>query len=330
MIKISDIYPLGIGGLGFIKSNAENTDKIIRAGYENGLNFIETGRSYKDSEEKIGQSLYNNRIRDSFFLATKTLNRTYLEIKSDIETSLNNLRTDYLDLYQMHDLRFQEDYDIIIQEGYEAFKHAKESGKIRYIGVSAHKQDFMLKLINDGLVDFIQIPINIIDFGFFSSIIPIARRKNIKIIAMKPFAGGLIKDPKLAIGFIINANPDIVIPGVRSVDELRENICIYKSQNGLTSKEEEILKYSMSFVDNKFCRGCGYCLPCTVGIDIPQMFLYERYCKTYFLGEWAKEQYNNAVSIDKCIGCNQCLRKCPYEINIPKRLKEIHSILGGF
>ena len=297
---------VGFGGIPIQRITQEETNKVINELIDKNVNFIDTARAYTISEEYIGNAIEGK--REKFFIATKSMARDYESMKQDIEISLKNLKTDYIDLYQNHNLK-PEEYKTIFDENkaYKALLEAKEEGE---------------------KFSTIQFPYNIIE-DQADEVFKKANKKDIGIIVMKPLAGGAIDDAKLAIKYILSKDYiDVVIPGMESIEQVRENVSVLQDTN-ITKDDELKIQEIRNIMGKRFCRRCEYCLPCPLKINIPQNFLLEGYYARYNLKDWAKERYKSLeVKASACVECGLCETKCPYELPIREMLKEVSSKLG--
>ena len=316
---------IGFGGIPIQKLDRENSLALITEAYNNGINFIDTSRGYKESEELIGYAL-EKLGRENFVLATKSMKRDYDGIIEELNTSLKNLKTDYIDLYQFHNVKSEKELDILMGEngGLKAIKEAKEKGIVKEIGITSHNPDLLYNAIDTGEFATIQCPYNPIERQA-EDLFKKAKENNIGVIVMKPLAGGAITNANLSLRFIVN-NPNIssAIPGMESVSQLVDNVSVGTNVRELTKEEENILFEESRSLGTEFCRRCGYCAPCPQGIDIPTQFLMEGYYTRYNLKSWAVERYN---AMEKravhCIECGKCEPKCPYDLPIRKMLKRV-------
>ena len=321
------INRIGLGGIPIQRITKEEAIEVIRYSIDKGINFIDSARGYTCSEEYIGEALVG--LRDKVYLATKSMARTYGGMKKDIDTSLNNFKTDHIDLYQMHNVKNINEFNLVMGEegAYKALLEAKKEGKVRHIGITSHSQDFLKWLINNhkDLIETVQFPINFIEDNGIE-LLNLAKDKNIGTIAMKPLGGGAIDKGSVGLKWLMNLDGlDVAIPGMGDKKEIDD---IFSFNSLEISKEEDMyIKKLKDDLKGDFCHRCGYCMPCTKGIDIPGTFTLERYYKYYNLKEWAQTRYFNAkVLPSACIECGVCLKRCPYELNIPKKLKEIVKI----
>jgi predicted aldo/keto reductase-like oxidoreductase len=323
-----NISRLGFGGIPIQKIDAAGTKTLIDELIKQGVNFIDTARGYTVSEEYLGYALQG--VRDRFVLATKSMARTKEAMAADIETSLRNLRTDYIDLYQVHNptaadlARVQEPGGAL-----EALYEAKAAGKIGHIGVTLHSVDLFKEAVNYDWVETIMFPYNIVETQG-EKYIRICGQKNIGFIAMKPLAGGAIDDATLALRFLAQ-NPDVsvVIPGMATTEEQTQNNAAMADTSALRPEEQEKILHIRNTLGTEFCRRCNYCAPCSAGISIYMMFLMEGYYNRYDLKDWAVARYN---ALDKtasdCIGCGACEDRCPYNLPIRRMLKKVENVFG--
>ena len=316
------IKRVGFGGIPIQRITQEDTNLVIDELEKNGINFIDTARGYTVSEEYIGNSLVGR--RQKFYIATKSMSRDYEGMKKDIEISLKNLKTDYIDLYQLHNVKIEE-YETIFNEdkAFRALLEAQKEGKIKYIGITSHSLETIEKAIEDGKFDTIQFPYNIVE-DQADEAFKKAHEKGIGIIVMKPLAGGALDDATLAIKYILSKEYiDVAIPGMDSIKQVKENVDVLNNLD-LTEEDKEKIDNIRATLGGKFCRRCEYCLPCPLGVNIPQNFLLEGYYTRYNLKEWSKERYDSLEGkASKCIACGKCETKCPYELPIIEMLKNV-------
>ena len=268
------ISRMGFGGIPIQRIDAEGTKVLIHKLHDAGVNYIDTARGYTVSEEYLGYALEG--IRQDFVLATKSMARTKEAMAADIETSLKNLRTDYIDLYQIHNPS-PEDLELVQAPGgaLEALREAKSAGKIGHIGITLHPVNLFEKAVELDWVETIMFPYNIVE-THGEKLIAKCAEKNVGFICMKPLAGGAIEDATLALRFLCaNENVTVVIPGMAEIKEAQQNIAAVENDAPLTGNELAAMDAIRKDLGTHFCRRCNYCAPCTVGISIPAMFLME-------------------------------------------------------
>ena len=322
------ISRMGFGGIPIQKIDEEGTRKLLHEMMEMGVNYIDSARGYTVSEQYIGFGLEG--IRDKFVLATKSMSRTKEAMAADIETSLGNFRTDYIDLYQVHNPSMEQ-LDQVIGEGgaLEALMEAKAAGKIGHIGLTAHSTAVFERALGLDWVETIMFPYNIVEQQG-AELIHKCAEKNIGFIDMKPLAGGAIEDATLALRYVCSY-PDVtvVIPGMAEVRELEQNLAACSNTEPLADEELKAMDKVREQLGTDFCRRCNYCAPCTVGINIPSVFLFAGYLQRYDLADWAKDRYSTLkVKASACIGCGKCEPRCPYHLPIREKLKKCAQDMG--
>lgn len=318
-----NISRLGFGGIPIQKVDAETTRILVKTMAEKGINYIDTARGYTVSEEFLGYALEG--LRDKFVLATKSMSRTREAMENDIDISLNNLKTDYIDLYQVHNPTAEQLDQVVAPGGaLEALMEAKAAGKIGHIGLTCHTVSIFEKALEYDWVETIMFPYNIIE-NQGEELMRKCTEKNIGFIVMKPLAGGAIDDPELALRYIC-ANPDVsvVIPGMYDVKEIEQNLAAVENDAPFTEAELQKMDDIRKSLGTNFCRRCNYCQPCSAGIGISALFILEGYYDRYGLQDWAKARYDaTPIKASACIDCGACEPRCPYNLPIRQMLKGI-------
>ena len=319
---------LGFGGIPIQRIDAEGTKVLMQKMLAEGINFIDTARGYTVSEEYLGYALEG--IRDKFIIATKSMARTKDAMAKDIDISLKNLRTDYIDLYQVHNATPEQLTQVIAPGGaLEALLEAKAAGKIGHIGLTSHSLDTFKMALDMDWVETFMFPYNIVETQA-EKLIRQCGEKNIGFICMKPLAGGAIEDATLALRWICdNDAVTVVIPGMAEDKELRQNIAAVSNTSPLSGEERSAALEVRSALGSNFCRRCNYCQPCPQGINISGSFLFEGYLSRYGLADWARERYATLpVTASDCIGCGACESRCPYNLPIREMLKKVAEKFG--
>ena len=322
------ISRMGFGGIPIQRIDAEGTKTLIHELKDAGVNFIDTARGYTVSEEYLGYALEG--IREDFVVATKSMSRTKEAMAADIDISLKNLRTDYIDLYQLHNLP-PEQLAVVTAPGgaLEALLEAKAAGKIRHIGVTSHSLDTFRMALELPWVETFMFPYNIVETQA-EDLIAKAAETNIGFICMKPLAGGAIEEATLALRYVCaNPNVTVVIPGMAEPKELAQNLAAASDTSELTQEEKAGFQRIRSALGTQFCRRCNYCQPCSAGINISGAFLFDGYLQRYGLADWARSRY---MAMEKkasdCIGCGACEQRCPYQLPIRKMLSKVAEHFG--
>ena len=283
------VSKMGFGGIPIQRVTAEEAKALLEAVESAGVNYIDTARGYTVSEELIGQAIEGR--RDKFVLATKSMARDREAMAKDIETSLGNLRTDYIDLYQIHNPSVQQLEQVCAPGGaLEALLEAKEAGRIGHLGLTAHSLEVFQRALELDWVETVMFPYNIVE-NQGADLMEQAAEKNVGFIGMKPLAGGAIEDAALALRYIA-ANPhvSVVIPGMYAPGEVAQNAAAVADAAPLSQEEQDRMEQIRKELGTSFCRRCNYCAPCTVGISIPNAFLFHGYLSRYGLADWARDR----------------------------------------
>lgn len=295
------------------------------------LIFFDTARFYTDSEEKIGYALSD--IRDKIYIATKTAAQNADDFWKDLNTSLNNMKMDYIDIYQFHNPSFCPKPN----DGtglYEAMLEAKAQGKIRFIGLTNHRLAVAQEAIDSGLYDTIQFPFCYLATDKDIAIVENCKKNNLGFIAMKGLSGGLITNSAAAYAFMAQYDNVLPIWGVQRMSELNEFLSYNTNPPSVTGEIKELIDNDRKMLAGEFCRGCGYCMPCPVGIEInncARMSLLLRRSPSEL--QLTPAVQAKMKKIENCLHCNQCKSKCPYGLDTPKLLEENYKdyveILNG-
>ncbi|GAV26269.1 hypothetical protein ciss_22020 [Carboxydothermus islandicus] len=324
---------LGFGGIPIQRKNIREVRPVLDVLKEGGVNFIDSARAYTVSESFIGEAIKHD--RKDWVVATKSMARTYSDMARDIDISLSELQTDYIDIYQLHNIKSEEEMNRVLAPGgaLEALNDAKQAGKIRAIGVTTHNKDLLKKLLAAYDFETMMLPLNLVETDKEDAFIH-AQKLGVGTIAMKPLAGGFFGENQefpadVALYYLKNFSAvDVILVGMAEVNEARQNLEIFNLEVDLAAKVEA-LKEKASFATREFCRRCGYCQPCPVGIGIPTIFVLEAYYDRYGLPGWAIDRYRNlAVKADACQECGLCETRCPYGLPIRKKLKIVHQKLS--
>ena len=324
-LKVSRV---GLGGIPIQRIDAEAAKKLLDAVEAAGINYIDSARGYSVSEELIGQAIEGR--REKFVLATKTMSRDKDGMARDIEISLKNFRTDYIDLYQVHNPSLQQLEQICAPGGaLEALMEARAAGKIGHTGLTAHSPEGFERALELDWVETVMFPYNIVETQA-AELMERARKRDVGFINMKSLSGGAIEDARLAIRFAAaNPNVTVVLPGMYSPEEVAENVAAASDPSPLSVEELEKVEKLRRELGSVFGRRCGYCAPCTVGIDIPNQFVFHGYLSRYGLADWARGRYGAlAAHASDCVGCGACEERCPYQLPIREMLKKVAADFG--
>lgn len=325
-LKISAV---GFGGIPIQRVPAGGVDAIINRALDLGINFFDTARGYTDSESKLGAVLKMR--RQETIIATKSMARTGEEMAADVKKSLDTLGVDYIDLYQLHNVKDKAALEQVLSPGgaLAALKAAKKDGVIKHIGITGHIKSFLLEALKTGEMETVQFPFNAVELNGVQELLDLAKQMGIGVIVMKPLAGGAIRNTGLALRFILEHPVSTVIPGMDSLEQVDENVRAGKEPLLLSADERKILAEEAGKLGDAFCRRCEYCQPCQQGIDIPTVFLLDGYFSRYNLKGWARERYQGLQArADSCLECGECEERCPYNLPIRRMLTDAATRLA--
>ena len=310
----------GFGALPIQRDSKEVAVKIVRRAYEGGMRFFDTARAYSDSEEKVGEALSD--VRENIYIATKTMAHTPEEFWKQLETSLQLLKTDYIDIYQFHCAN--QVYAPGDGTGmYECMLEAKTQGKIRHIGITAHKIQIAFDAVESGLYETLQYPFSYLAAEREKELVAKCKEKNVGFIAMKGLAGGLINKSEAAMAFMTQYDNVLPIWGIQRETELEEWLSYMENTPSMTGEIKEYIEREQKELSGEFCRGCGYCMPCPKGIMINQCARMSLMLRRAPSAAWLSENMQAEMKkIENCINCRKCVSKCPYSLNTPELLKK--------
>lgn len=319
------------GALPIQRISKEAAVRLVRKAIAGGMDFIDTARAYSDSEEKLGEALKG--IREQIVLATKTTARNAQDFWKDLQTSLETLQTDYIDIYQIHNPSFCPKPG----DGtglYEAMLEAKAQGKIRHIGITGHRWTVAMEAIESGLYETLQFPFCYLATEKDLQVVEACKKAGMGFIAMKALSGGLITNSKAAYAFLGQYDHVLPIWGVQRERELDEFLEYIENPPVMDAEIEKIIAHDREELLGDFCRGCGYCQPCPVGIDIhtcARMSLLIRRAPSD--QQLTEKMQAEMKKIEDCLHCNQCKSKCPYGLDTPalleKNYEDYKEILAG-
>ena len=310
----------GFGCLPIQRVSRQEAVRLLRRAYDGGMNYFDTARAYTDSEEKVGEAFAG--MRDKVILATKSQAQTGEQMKQDLETSLRMLKTDYIDVYQFHNPAFCP------RPGgadglYDAALEAQAQGKIRFISITNHRLAVAQEAIDSGLYATLQFPFSYLSGVQEEMLLDGCVKAGMGFIAMKALAGGLIRDGYTAAAFMARQPHVVPIWGVQHDWELEQFLDCIQNPPELTPERQAVIARDRKELAGDFCRGCGYCMPCPVGIEInncARMSLMLRRAPT---DAWlTPEQQAKMEKIKDCLHCGQCKSKCPYGLDTPRLLEE--------
>ncbi len=307
----------GFGALPIQRISQADAVKLILRALDGGMYYFDTARFYTDSEEKLGVALRGR--RHEVIISTKTGATTAEGFWKDLHTSLRLLQSDYVDLYQFHNPAFCP------RPGdgsglYEAMQEAVRQGKVRHIGITNHRQRVAIEAIESGLYETLQYPFSYLATQADLDIVRRTLDANMGFICMKGLSGGLITHSAIAYAWL--AQYEVApIWGIQKESELDEWLSYQDNPPVLTDEMRAQIETDRRELCGNFCRGCGYCQPCTVGIQIQDcnrmsLFLQRAPHSVYVTDDWRREM----DKIDLCVHCDLCKTRCPYGLDIPNLL----------
>lgn len=321
----------GFGALPIQRVGKETAVGLLRKAYDGGIRFFDSARGYSDSEEKLGLAFAG--MRDKVYIATKTHAKMPEAFWSDLEKSLENLRTDYIDLYQFHWPR------VCYRPGdgsgmYECMLEARRQGKIRHIGVTNHQLDVAHECIDSGLYETLQFPFSYLSSEKEIELVEKCKEADMGFIAMKGLAGGLINNSRAAYSFMARYDNVLPIWGVQRETELDEFLSYVSNPPVASSELDLLIENDRKELTGAFCRGCGYCMPCPVDIEINTCARMSLLLRRSPSEKWLMEKSQDMMrKIEDCLECGQCSSRCPYGLDTPELLKRNYEdykrILAG-
>lgn len=319
------------GALPVQRVGMDEAVRILRRAYEGGMRFFDTARAYSDSEEKLGNAFEG--MRGKVYIATKIMAKTPEEFWSQLETSLKLLKTDYIDLYQFHCV------DVCYREGdgsgmYECMLEAKKQGKIRHIGVTAHKLNVARECIESDLYETLQYPFSYLSSEKEIELVKMCGEHHMGFIAMKGLAGGLLNHSRAVFAYMSQFDNVLPIWGIQKMEELEEWLSYMENPPVMDQETEAFIEKERKELTGEFCRGCGYCMPCPAGIKINNCARMSLMLRRAPSASWLSQEWQeNMKKIEDCLHCGQCMAKCPYELNTPELLRKNYedykNVLSG-
>jgi predicted aldo/keto reductase-like oxidoreductase len=314
---------LGWGGIPIQRVSEDEAVAIVKAVVEMGTDLLDTARGYTTSERRIGLALKQTGKR--VVLSTKSQQRT-AAIYDDVQKSVKDLQVEKIDIYNCHGVSTLADYEKVMAPGgaYEGLKRAQKEGLVDYIGLTSHSLDTLEKVLTDDHFDVIMTCYSFLEPEAETRIFPLAKAKDVGVLTMKPFSGGVIEDAGPALRYVFSA-PDIVpIPGSETMEKVRENWNVFASDSrALTESDKARIEAVKAEYSKAFCRRCDYCQPCTQSIPIQMVMglksLVKRFGPQAKESEWIK---GFVAKARECTECGACLPRCPYELPIPDLMKE--------
>ena len=296
---------------------------ILRRAYDGGINFFDTANAYTDSEYKLGLALSD--VRSNIVISTKSRCTDYRGTMAHIENSLRTMKTDYIDIFQFHVPSAMPDPNDP-NGAFKAAYEAKEKGYVRHIGVTAHSLDLAFQELESGLFETIQYPFSYLSTDREQLLVKKCEKADVGFIAMKGLAGGLLTNARACHAFMKNWENAANIWGIQKMEELEQWLALAQEDPSLDDELQKVIDADREQLTGGFCRSCGYCMPCPAGIELNQcmrmnMLLRRSPWREYYTDEWRAKM----EKIKDCIGCGQCMKKCPYGLKCPDVLKYMYE-----
>ena len=313
---------VGFGGIPIIRLGRDEAAALLRHAVERGITFFDTANRYMDSEEKMGLAFAG--IRDKVVIATKTGMRGAKEALEELELSLTRLKTDYIDLYQPHQVSNPEEFAALMGPGgaMDALVKAREQGKIRHIGITSHSLEMARKLVATGLFATIQFPYNIVETEAAAELFPEALARNMGILVMKPFAGGMLDDGDLALRFLRRQPDLLVLAGCDTAEQVDQAVDVFSGESVWTEADAAKAEGYRQELGSRFCRRCEYCQPCPQGVRITYAMMYRVVAKRMSPAKAVNFAGATMETVRQCVDCGECATRCPYNLPIPEMLRE--------
>lgn len=316
------VTKLGWGGIPIQRVGEREGISVIRAVVEMGVDLLDTARAYTNSEHRIGLAL--QKVSKAVILSSKSTEKTE-KIYDEVCESLKQMKVKKIDIYHLHNVSNFEQYERVMasQGAFVGLKRARDKGLIDYIGISSHNLNVLEKALEDEKFEVIMACYSFLEPDAAQKVFPLARAKDVGILAMKPFSGGVIEEAGPALRYVL-CSPDVVpIPGSETIEKARENWKIYTEGSRFSERDKERIEVIRKEFDQKFCRRCDYCQPCSEKINIQLVMGLKTIIKrfgvvTQELG-WIKSLIEKSRN---CSECGECLSRCPYQLPIPDLIKE--------
>ena len=317
------VSKVAFGGIPIMRISRTEAANLVRESINMGINFIDTAHGYTDSEEKIGDAIRGMK-RENLIIASKGPGNDKKSFGEQIDLSLKRLGTDYIDIYQFHGISSPEKRDAIFAPGgaMEALDDAVKAGKVRFPAFSSHSLPISIELMKTEKFFVVQLPFNYIDKAAPDEAIPLAKKLDMGFIAMKPMGGGLLDDADLAFRYLMSFDSIVPDPGIEKIEEIRQIIKAVEKNQGLSEEDKKEIERQRTEFGPSWCHRCDYCQPCPQDIRISAALSMKSAFKR-MPAERARAFVGGAIEKARtCIECGECIKRCPYDLQIPSLLKE--------
>ncbi len=308
------------GALPIQRVSEDYAAMLLRKAYDHGIRYFDTAHGYTDSEKKIGIALSD--VRSEIYIATKTGSTTVDGFWADLKLSLERMKTDYIDVYQFHNPGFCPKPG----DGtglYEAMLEAKEKGLIRHIGITNHRLNVAMEAIESGLYETLQFPFCYLATEKDIELVNACKARNMGFIAMKGLSGGLLTQSDMCYAWMAQFDNVLPIWGVQRESELDEFLSYNDDPPMMTDEMRARIEEDRKALSGNFCRACGYCMPCTVGIEINTCARMSQLIRrSPSASHLSPESQAKMMKIEECVHCDVCKSRCPYGLDTPQLLIE--------
>ena len=308
------------GALPVQRVSMDEAKKLLRMAYDGGINYFDTANAYSDSEEKIGEALSD--VRHNIIISTKSGASDKATLLKHIELSLRRMKTDYIDILQLHTpgtLPDPEDPDSL----YGGLLEAQKKGWIRFIGITNHRNQLAWDAVLSGKYDTLQFPFSSISDEKDIALAELARDHDMGFIAMKGLAGGLLTNARTTFAFMKQHPWVVPIWGIQRESELQEFLELEKNPPAYDEEMKQLIARDRAELAGNFCHGCGYCQPCPVGIPIQNAARMSLLLRRSPYQSWLTDEMNaEMMKIENCLHCGACASRCPYGLDTPRLLAE--------
>jgi predicted aldo/keto reductase-like oxidoreductase len=316
------VSAVGFGGIPIQRLSEQGAVDVVRRCLDLGITFLDTANGYTTSEERIGKAIAHR--HENLVLATKTDSREGKGVREHLALSLERLGVEAIDLYQLHCVSSEEDYEKVLAPGgpLDVLKEAQASGQIRHIGLTSHSMEIALKAVRSGHFETIMFPFNFIANEAAQELIPLALKHEIGFIAMKPLAGGTLDNAPLAFKYLRQFPRILPIPGIERVEEIEEIVALMEGPTEMTPSERKEIERLRAELGNRFCRRCGYCQPCPEGVSVQLLMIMDSLLKRMPPANVFTDLSPVVGGAESCVECGECEDKCPYNLPIRKMIEE--------
>jgi predicted aldo/keto reductase-like oxidoreductase len=316
------VSAVGFGGIPIQRLSEQGAVDVVCRCLDLGITFLDTANGYTTSEERIGKAIAGR--REGLVLATKTGSREGKGAREHLALSLERLGVETIDLYQLHCVSSEEDYEKVLAPGgpLDVLKEAQASGQIRHIGLTSHSMEIALKASRSGHFETIMFPFNFVANEATQELIPLVLELDAGFIAMKPLAGGALDNATLAFKYLWQFPQILPIPGIERVEEIEEIVALMEGPAEMASSEREEIERLRAELGNRFCRRCGYCQPCPEGISVQLLMIMDSLLKRMPPDNVFADLSGVVDQAESCVECGECEEKCPYNLPIREMIKE--------